>query len=304
MNKASILRTPVLISKIGSKSLLHLELAKIPRCIFISFSSFFGYVICRAELSPTLILTTTGIFLLACGCATLNNLQDLQFDRLLNRTKNRALPLDKISKASAASQAVVLIFAGLLFIYEASNVFLPVFLSALSIVLYNFVYTKMKPETVLAIFPGAVCGMLPPFIGWLAAGGPPIDLTILTIVLFFGLWQVPHFWLVVLNHHEDYNESTLLSILNVFSVPSMKRILFVWIISFSLLMQVLILMDVLILETSRWLLILNAWYLIIISAVQLFLNPKADFRKLFLALNTSLMVTMVIAVFERFVVFK
>ncbi len=304
MNKESTLRSPVLISKTVSKVALHFELAKVPMCVFISFSSFFGYVICKAELSPALILTTAGIFLLACGCATLNNIQDYKYDRLLRRTKNRALPLEKISEPSAAVQAALLMVSGLLLVYEACNVFLPVFLSVLSIVLYNFVYTKMKPRTVLAIFPGAVCGMLPPFIGWLAAGGRPLDLTILTVVLLFGLWQVPHFWLVVLGHYEDYNESALLSILNFFSATSLKRILFVWIVSFSLLMLVLILINVLKSDIARWMLVLNAGYIVAASARQFFLSPKTDFRKLFLALNAALMITMLLAVFERLVVFK
>ncbi len=68
---------------------------------------------------------------------------------------------------------------------------------------YLAVYTPLKRISSLAVIAGTPCGALPPLIGWIAAGGNPLDPRPLTLVLLMVLWQVPHYWLLALPDRDE-----------------------------------------------------------------------------------------------------
>jgi protoheme IX farnesyltransferase len=68
---------------------------------------------------------------------------------------------------------------------------------------YLLVYTPLKRYSSLAVIAGTPCGALPPMIGWLAAGGDPLDPRLFTLILLMVLWQVPHYWLLALPDREE-----------------------------------------------------------------------------------------------------
>lgn len=71
------------------------------------------------------------------------------------------------------------------------------------ILLYTFVYTPLKPRTSANTLIGAVCGAIPPMIGWAAARGElGVGAWLLFAVLF--LWQVPHFLALAWLYRADY----------------------------------------------------------------------------------------------------
>ena len=186
----------------------HLGLAKLSLCYLMTASAFTAYVARKPALDSTALGTLFCLFLLCLGSATLNNYQDREIDSRLRRTRRRALARGEISPQAALIQAAVLILAGTLGLFLASgSVALPL-TGLIAVGFYNGIYTPLKRTTILAIIPGAVCGMLPVLMGWMAAGGGSglgsPKLWILMVV--FGVWQLPHFWLVVLAHREDYSE--------------------------------------------------------------------------------------------------
>ncbi len=153
------------------KSGLYTELMKIPLSLMISLSSIFGYIMHTSRLDMPLFLTATAILLLACGGACLNNYQDRHIDRLFSRTRHRVLPSNAFPPGRALSLSATLIILGDVILYLIRyDTTLPL-LGATAIFLYNGIYTPLKSRSILAIIPGAVCGMMPPLIGWSAAGG-------------------------------------------------------------------------------------------------------------------------------------
>ena len=105
------------------------------------------------------------------------------------------------------------------------------------LVLYNFVYTPLKKRSLFAIFPGAVCGAIPPCVGWIGGGGSVNAYSFLLLFGLFFLWQMPHFWLVMLMHREDYIGGPYPSLLDRFSDVVVKGFFLPWIGSLLVVMM-------------------------------------------------------------------
>ena len=96
---------------------------------------------------------------------------------------------------------------------------------------YNWIYTPLKQKTAFAAVPGALVGAIPPALGWVAGGGTLLDPRIGGLALFFFIWQIPHFWLLLLDSSRDYESAGLPSITKIFSTEQIKRIVFIWLLS-------------------------------------------------------------------------
>ena len=104
---------------------------------------------------------------------------------------------------------MILLLAGLIVLLGVNETLSPVLVAIFAVILYNGVYTPLKKKSVLAIIPGAFCGALPPYIGWLSGGGGVISYTAVLLIVLFVLWQIPHYLLVLLTFKDDYEKSSL-----------------------------------------------------------------------------------------------
>ena len=166
-------------------------------------TTLFGYICSAGSLSFTAWVTSIGIFAMACSAAVLNHLQEKNTDALMNRTKKRPLPSGKVSSTFAFALALGLFVSGSVVLLVFTN-FLTFVLGFSALIWYNLIYTPLKMKHFIAIIPGSVIGALPPIAGWAAAGGNILDPQILTIAFFFFIWQIPHFWLLLLLYRSDY----------------------------------------------------------------------------------------------------
>lgn len=206
------------------------ELTKVRITSFVTLTTAFGYIAAAGKIDFQIIPVLFGVLLLAFGSAVLNHHQEKEFDAMMDRTKNRPIPSGRITSKNALLISVLLVISGSVVLLIGSNL-LALGFGLLNLIWYNFVYTLLKRKTAFAIVPGSLVGAIPPVIGWVAAGGKLVDPQILAIAFFFFVWQIPHFWLLLLVMDKDYRKAGFPTLTQIFSREQLSRITFVWITS-------------------------------------------------------------------------
>lgn len=207
---------------------IYMELSKVRITFAVSLTTFVGYLLKSGSIDAGLWATVGGLFLLACGSAALNQYQEWDTDAKMKRTQNRPIPSGKISPLHGLLFALSLISIGSAILFYYSG-FLAMQLGILTLIWYNAFYTPLKKKSAFAVVPGSLIGALPPMVGYAAAGGSILDSEIIAFAFFMFMWQIPHFWLIVIRHGTDYQEGGFPSITAIYSDKQIKGITFVWV---------------------------------------------------------------------------
>ena len=216
--KSTTLRTQAQLIR----RLLRLELSAM-----IALSTLAGYLFAGGTRPLSALLVTVGAGLLAGGCSALNQVQEQDLDSRMQRTRNRPLPTSAMDPAGALL-LVALLFSGgalaLLSLFDTR----PLLLGMLAVIWYNAIYTPLKRRTAFAAVPGAVCGALPPLIGWSAAGAPLLSQPALILAATLFIWQIPHTWLLLCRHRDDLRRSGLPDLFETITTTRLLSISHCW----------------------------------------------------------------------------
>lgn len=182
------------------------ELLKMRLSFLVAFSSGFGYLLGMTTFNWTIFLALFfGGFFISGAAVTVNQILEKDYDKLMNRTRFRPLPTNRVSVNEAIIFSVVTLFIGLWLLMVFTNL-LTVILSLVSLVLYVFVYTPLKRVGPIAVFVGAIPGALPPLLGWVAATGVISHEALIIFGIQF-IWQFPHFWAIAWVADDDYKKA-------------------------------------------------------------------------------------------------
>jgi protoheme IX farnesyltransferase len=205
-----------------------LELGKVRIASMSVVSVVAGYVLAAGGVDANVLAAVLGVFLLACGAAALNQWQERDLDARMTRTAGRPLPSGRVSSGYALAAALTMVVLGAASLYPNWTA---IALGVFTVVWYNGVYTPLKRVTAFAAVPGGLVGALPPVIGWVCAGGDVFDPRIGAVAFFFFLWQIPHFWLLLMRTGDDYRRAGLPSLTAVFSRAQLARVTFMWMLA-------------------------------------------------------------------------
>lgn len=191
-----------------------------------------GYILATGEIRGEMWLPLVGTFLLASGSSALNQCQEVEIDARMPRTQNRPLPAGRVSLSAGLFLSGLMMLLGLYFLASLERNTMPLLgLGAFAVFWYNGVYVYLKRITAFAAVPGALVGALPPLIGWTAGGGDPGEPLILLLAAFFFIWQIPHFWLLLLMQGDEYEAAGLPTLTAVFAPRQLFRITFMWVMA-------------------------------------------------------------------------
>ena len=184
-----------------------LTLIKVRITGLVTLTAMAGYGLAPGrEWDARVVAVTVGVFLITAGASAVNMFLERRTDALMNRTRNRPLPMKIMTPGAALAVGAVTSILGLLVLLPLG--LLPAGIAALCWVLYIVVYTPLKAMTSLNTVVGAIPGALPPLIGWTAAGAPLSMLAFIPFLLMF-VWQVPHFLALAWMYRDDYAQGGL-----------------------------------------------------------------------------------------------
>ena len=183
----------------------YIALLKSRLSITVAFSGTFGYVLSPGEHSAWgILLISLGGFLLTGAANIVNQLKEIEFDKLMKRTAKRPLPTQTLEPKQA--QVYGLIVAAAAMVILLSFNWKAAAIGLISYLLYGYVYTPLKRVGPISVFVGAFPGAFPPMIGWVASTGHfGWEPGILFAIQFF--WQFPHFWAIAWVADADYKKA-------------------------------------------------------------------------------------------------
>jgi len=267
----------------------------------VSFSAATGFLVAGSSYDSKISFTVVGVFLMAGGASALNQFQERRTDALMSRTEKRPIPSGKISAQSGFIISILLSLSGFLLLYYKAGT-IPAILGLLNMLWYNGIYTPLKKKTAFAVVPGSLTGVTPLLIGWSAAEGYLLNPVIIFICFFIYMWQIPHFWLLLIKYNSDYEKAGLGNLSRLFSYKQVKRIVFVWILATSvtsLLLPYFRIIDsvpliILMIVSNIW--IVSSFYRIIFNQQEVF-----NYRKAFIEINAFMIFIMIILILNSVV---
>lgn len=198
-------KTIFAIEKIMSVLKVIFELTKFRLSFLVSFSAIVGFIL-ASDNSYIIDLIVLGIsgYLVTAASVINNQILEKDLDSKMDRTKDRPLPTNRISKRNSLITSVFFMVIGLTTMTLYFNMVAGL-LSLVSLLIYTFIYTPLKRVGPIAVFIGAIPGALPPLIGWVAFSG---EISIEAIIIFSiqFIWQFPHFWAIAWIYHDDYKK--------------------------------------------------------------------------------------------------
>ena len=145
-------------------------------------------------------------FVIGSACV-FNNYIDRDIDKLMKRTRNRALASQSITPTNALLFGSLLGSVGFGLLISFTNL-LTVGLGLFAMISYLAFYGFAKRRSVHGTLVGSIPGALPPVAGYTAVTGS-LDLGSLLLFLALVFWQMSHFYAIALFRIKDYKAADI-----------------------------------------------------------------------------------------------
>jgi len=179
-----------------------------------------------------LVATMLGVSLVVASGCVFNNLIDQDIDRVMRRTRNRALVTGAVTPAAAWVYGTALGLAGFGLLGWMTNG-LSLGHAALGWVVYVGIYSLwLKRCSVHSTVVGSLAGAAPPVIGYCAVTGR-LDAGAWLLLAIFGLWQIPHSYAIAIFRLDDFVAARLPVLPVARGVAAAKRQIVVSILAFA-----------------------------------------------------------------------
>lgn len=186
------------------------EICKPRIALLVLVTTFSGmWLATSTALTFDLVLfTLAGTGLASAASGAFNNYVDREVDKLMARTRMRALPSSRLHPQQALWLGVMLSLWSFAILFYLVNPLTAILVQATTFS-YVVVYTIwLKRSSPLCTEIGGIAGAMPPVIGW-AAVTNEIGWPALMMFLIMFIWQPPHFWALALLRKDEYRQAKL-----------------------------------------------------------------------------------------------
>ena len=146
------------------------------------------------------------VFIIASACA-FNNVIDQDIDRVMQRTKNRALITGAISEKGAMAYGTVIGLVGFALLFYQTSV-MAFYLGVFAWLAYVVLYSLYGKRTIYGTFSGTFSGAVPPVLGYTAVTNT-LDIYALLLYLIYAIWQMPHSYAIAIFRRDDYAKANI-----------------------------------------------------------------------------------------------
>lgn len=180
-----------------------MELTKPRLSALVMVTALVGMLVAPVQIS--LFKSAWALLLIAfvvMGACALNCYIEMEVDKKMDRTKERALPSGRMHSKTALGFGLGLLLVSVPLLAWSINM-ITALLALVAALLYLLAYTPLKRKSELALYVGAIPGALPPMMGWTAVTN---DLSPMawSLFLIMFVWQLPHFLAISIFHAQDY----------------------------------------------------------------------------------------------------
>ena len=204
-----------------------MQLTRFYLSLAVSLSGLFTYLAISQNPSFAIVVPVFGILFLALGSSALNQIQEQKLDAKMQRTSSRPLVNGNYTWKQALIITIGLLFLSFLCLHKTMGQ-VGTFFFVATIILYNFIYTPLKPKTHYALIIGSFLGVIAPSIAWLYARESLLDIRFIYLFCLFFIWQVPHFWLLALMYSDDYKKAGFPTLVDKLGKQNLLRVSSVW----------------------------------------------------------------------------
>ncbi len=182
-----------------------IELTK-PRLLRLNVFAALGgfWIASKWQLDiPLMIWMLIGSTLTMASATVVNNYWDRELDLKMERTKNRTLPMGRMTPGAVLTYGIILGVAGLTILFTLVEP-LAGLLGLIGWLAYIVIYTMwLKRTSTWSTSVGGISGAMPPVIGYCAVTGE-IDAGALLLFALLFLWVPAHFWSLAIRRVEEY----------------------------------------------------------------------------------------------------
>lgn len=149
------------------------------------------------------IALTIGSTLIIGSACALNNYLDQDIDRIMERTKKRAIVSGAVSSNGALAFSIIIGIIGLLLLILWTN-WLVVAVGLAGFVTYVWLYgATSKRRSIHGTLVGSISGAMPILAGYVAASGQFDSAALIVFVIMFA-WQFPEFYSIAIYRFHEY----------------------------------------------------------------------------------------------------
>ena len=263
----------------------------------VTYTAFAGYIIASGYPDSGMIFVLIGVYLLSSGAAAFNHYLERKTDLLMTRTKNRPLPSGRISNRFALLFALFCSISGSLLLFFNAG-WLVLLLGIFNLVWYDFVYTPLKRTTVWAVFIGTITGIVPFYMGYLAALHQLPDPRANFIAVFLLIWQIPHFFMLLGIYGKEYELAGLASITKKTKEPNLFRLAALWLIACCILAFSFPVFRIMHFNSTAYVIVGISALVFIITLINLVFDHRKKYKLLFVLSNVMQLLIITSLVFD------
>jgi len=172
-----------------------------------------------------------GTSLVIGSACIINNYLDQDIDKVMARTKKRALVAGVISPSRALLFGIVTGLLGIIILTVKTNG-LVVLSGIFGFIVYVFLYGALsKRRSVHGTLVGSISGAMPIFAGYVAASSQ-IDSGAVLVFLVLFFWQIPEFYSISIYRQEEYAAANVPVISVIKGIPHTVVAIFIYTLLF------------------------------------------------------------------------